>query len=100
MNADAEIAGTSLARSKAATRSSSAGSFGEWMRFTPQFGLPPGSARNSATARSTLCKPGPPAPKKPSISARVSAMTMPVAAMPVGHLPGDAREPNAVRLAE
>lgn len=82
MNAEAEIRGTPCRSNSLATRNSSAGSAGEWMRFTPQFGLSGSSSANVRTARSTSAYPRPPAPKNPSISARAIAVTIRVVAMP------------------
>lgn len=75
------------APSSAATRFSSSGSCGEWMRLTPQLVVPRSSVDSSSTDRSTWAKPSPPAPKKPSISARASSMTMRVVAMPLAISP-------------
>ena len=87
MNADAETIGTPRVISSSATRSSTAGSFGEWIRLTPQLGSSPSSRTNSSTAASTRCGARPPAPKKPSISARAMAITIAVVAIPLAISP-------------
>lgn len=82
MNADAEILGTPQRSSSSATRNSSSGSAGEWMRFTPQFERDRSSPASVRTARSTSAYARPPAPKNPSISARAIADTIAVVEMP------------------
>ncbi|WP_256342951.1 hypothetical protein [Streptomyces sp. MW-W600-10] len=52
------------------------------MRLTPQFGRDSSSRASVCTARSTSAYARPPAPKKPSISARAIAATIVVVAMP------------------
>ena len=87
MNADAETAVTPCFRSRPATFSSRAGSFGEWIRLTPQLGRPPSVADRLTTARSTAAAPSPAAPKNPSISAWASAVTRRVVAIPLAISP-------------
>lgn len=82
MYADAEIRGTPQRSSSSATRNSSAGSAGEWIRFTPQFARVRSSSASACTARSASAYARPPAPKNPSISALAIADTIRVVAMP------------------
>ncbi len=87
MNAEAETQGTPWCSNSFATRYSSSGSCGEWMRFTPQFDTPLSSVASSRTALSTWGNPRPPAPKKPSISALAISTTIRVVAMPLAISP-------------
>ena len=82
MYADAEMIRTPRRSSNPAVRSSSAGSAGEKIRFTPHGHRLPRAPLSSSTARSMDPRSSPAAPNMLSISARAMAITIRVVAIP------------------